>query len=76
MSVFATKFFEPSTDDVNGGNDWSWNPSIVNGGNKGTGPGRPTQTLTHTHVGGKDDQNTDHDTPAESSNSAGGAMVA
>ena len=41
MKVFATKFFESMTEDVNGGNNWTWNPIID--GNKGTGPGRPTK---------------------------------
>lgn len=74
MSVFATKFFEAMTEDVNGGNNWTWNPIID--GNKHTGPGAPTKTTTHTHVGGKDDTVEGTDCPAESKNCANGAMVA
>lgn len=71
MKVFATNYFETMTDDVDGGKDWNWDPK----GYKGTGAGRPTSTHKFTRSDNSDECN-DQDPANESSNFAGGAMVA
>ena len=50
------------TDDIDGGNDWSWNP-IYNSPNRQTGPGHPTRSHTDTRHG--TDSNEDSDQPLE-----------
>ena len=76
MRVFATNWFETMTDDVDGGNDWSWTPNrpamTSPSGYDGTGPGAPTGTQTTTRSG--QDQTTDTDTATE--NMGGGLQVA
>lgn len=74
MKVFATNYLETMTDDVDGGKVWNWNPATAY---KGTGPGAPTKTDKVTRPSSANpDQNSDQDTANESSNFAGGAMVA
>ncbi len=65
MKVFATNWLESMTDDVDGGKKWNWQP--VDMPNRGTGPGRPTNTQQRTHVGGREDESNDNDVPAETS---------
>lgn len=61
MKVFATNYLETWSDDIDGGNDWSWMP--VNMPNKQTGPGHPTKSDVITKQG--QDSNEDSDQPVE-----------